>query len=49
MTALLLSNLGSKNYKLRILKFVNFKVNQIPIFEGPFLSVQYDESIHAPD
>jgi hypothetical protein len=40
-----------QNYTLKISKFVNLKgpLIQIPYIKGPFLSVQYDESIHAPD
>jgi hypothetical protein len=48
LTAFLLSNLGFKNYYiLKISKSVQFEVLriQIPNFEGPFHSVQYDESI----
>jgi hypothetical protein len=47
----LLSNLGFKNnYILKISKSVQFiLLIQIPNFGGSFHSVQYDESIHAPD
>jgi hypothetical protein len=49
LTAFLLSNFGFK--KLKTSKSVQFEVLliQIPNFEGSFHSVQYDESIHAPD
>jgi hypothetical protein len=54
LTTFLLSFLGfNNNYILKFSKSVQFEILLIQIpnfeFEGSFHSVQYDESIHAPD